>query len=335
MSIYNAYTYIIKFPSLDLWYYGVRSLKDNLNAEDDLGISYFSSSYKVQSLIKKGVNTEYIIHKRFKTIESAFEYENKFLKTAEKIESVKRKMLNCVFGGFTSGYAAPNKDSSIYFDRHTLSTVRTSKDKTQPRGTITRKEYMELKMNILGYICLYKPLPETLPLHIRDIMFRSTRNGHRSKKFISFAPKEIRELYCSYYNMDTYHKILDFMYGENISINVIRLLNTKEQIKRIIQTMGIYPDFMKQMDKIKEAVNGTKVLNKYINGHKLKHIGAEYGFSESRASQILSEERKILDSIDGLETINVQIKEYEFTIYNKVYNFNINSFKPMFAWMDI
>jgi hypothetical protein len=82
-----SYTYIIKFPSINKFYYGVRSIPKDVLPEDDLGIKYKSSSKSVIKMIKLGMKVEYYVHRVFADDESGFRYEGRVLKTIKKIQT--------------------------------------------------------------------------------------------------------------------------------------------------------------------------------------------------------------------------------------------------------
>ena len=92
---YLAYTYLIKCPN-DKSYYGYRSANET-SPEDDLWKHYFTSSKVIQELREQYSDDQFIatIDKTFATAEEAFEYETKFLKENDCVNSDDWLNRNC------------------------------------------------------------------------------------------------------------------------------------------------------------------------------------------------------------------------------------------------
>jgi len=72
------YTYLIGWPALNKWYYGVRYAK--VCHPDDLWVSYWTSSKIVHKFVKEnGDPTVKIVRKRFNDVKNAQAWENRVL----------------------------------------------------------------------------------------------------------------------------------------------------------------------------------------------------------------------------------------------------------------
>lgn len=82
----KAYTYTIKHLPSNTIYYGVR-----LSSEEDIGVSYFSSSKIVKRLVEEQPlsNFEFKIRKRFNSYEQARLHESKMLKRINAVSNPK------------------------------------------------------------------------------------------------------------------------------------------------------------------------------------------------------------------------------------------------------
>ena len=96
MFIYQPYTYLIGWSSLDKWYYGVRySKKCHPN---DLWKSYFTSSKHVKTFRQKYGEPDVVeVRKVFSNKESAFLWEQKVLKRLNV--PFNKKWINANIGG--------------------------------------------------------------------------------------------------------------------------------------------------------------------------------------------------------------------------------------------
>lgn len=78
----KPYTYIIGWPDLGAWYYGVR-FANKLPAKEDLWGKYFTSSKIVKQFRKdNGEPGVIIVHREFDDVDSATEFEKSFLTKA-------------------------------------------------------------------------------------------------------------------------------------------------------------------------------------------------------------------------------------------------------------
>lgn len=78
-----AYTYLVSFPNLDLYYYGVRYAKNS--SPDDLMKTYFTSCKMVKSLVNKGEPFITEIRKEFDCSDSAIKWESKCLTRLKRL----------------------------------------------------------------------------------------------------------------------------------------------------------------------------------------------------------------------------------------------------------
>lgn len=82
------YTYLIGWPDLNLWYYGVR-YASGCNPSD-LWVTYFTSSKLVANLVRQhGAPPVRIIRKTFKNPIAAKLWENRVLRKMKVVESIK------------------------------------------------------------------------------------------------------------------------------------------------------------------------------------------------------------------------------------------------------
>ena len=90
MKIYNhkPYTYLIGWPSLNKWYYGVRYAKNC--CPDDLWVSYFTSSRLVKNFVTQhGDPVVREIRKTFFSIQEAQQWESRVLKKLKVVANEK------------------------------------------------------------------------------------------------------------------------------------------------------------------------------------------------------------------------------------------------------
>jgi hypothetical protein len=91
MSIYTPYTYLIRHIPTNTHYYGVRwkNVRLKKTPEEDLWVTYFTRSKKVQSLINEyGKDSfEFEIRKKFQTIDQARLWETKVLKRMRVLDN--------------------------------------------------------------------------------------------------------------------------------------------------------------------------------------------------------------------------------------------------------
>lgn len=93
MTIYTPYTYVIGWPSENVWYYGVRYAKKNQCLyetgchPDELWVTYFTSSKTVKTFVEKHGDPEIIqIRKTFTNEIDAIQWERKVLKRLKVIQ---------------------------------------------------------------------------------------------------------------------------------------------------------------------------------------------------------------------------------------------------------
>lgn len=80
-----AYTYLIGWRNLDVWYYGYRN-RDN--PESDLWVEYFTSSKYVKEFREKNGEPDVIrVHRIFPDKKSAMVYEDRFLYKVKAVRS--------------------------------------------------------------------------------------------------------------------------------------------------------------------------------------------------------------------------------------------------------
>lgn len=87
---YKSYAYLIKFKPLNQYYYGIRArnIKLKLHPHEDLMIKYFTSSHKIQQLIREyGLGAfEWEIRKLFDSPTDAANWEQKVLRRCNVIQ---------------------------------------------------------------------------------------------------------------------------------------------------------------------------------------------------------------------------------------------------------
>ena len=92
---YKPYTYVIGWPELDLWYYGVRYHKKHIANPCDLWKTYFTSSDSVHQMRKYwGEPTVIQVRKIFSTFEAARDWETRVLKRL-KVRTNNRWLNKC------------------------------------------------------------------------------------------------------------------------------------------------------------------------------------------------------------------------------------------------
>ena len=86
--IHKPYTYLIGWPSLNKWYYGVRYAKNC--CPDDLWVSYFTSSRLVKNFVTQhGDPVVREIRKTFFSIQEAQQWESRVLKKLKVVANEK------------------------------------------------------------------------------------------------------------------------------------------------------------------------------------------------------------------------------------------------------
>jgi len=314
-DIYH-YTYIIKFQSINKWYYGVRTCKSIL-PENDLGKLYFSSSNIVNTLIEKGLEASFHIHKIFDTRLEANDYEEKILRKLKGMNKHGNMINKC----FSMKSISP-ENKKIYTHKKSLRVVHYDSESKVDLSEYTKGVNYKARKEFLEYVCsTINPIEWYDNDRIR-LITNSVRKGGMRK----YLPDDIDYVYnIMKYNQDKYNFFYRFVSGKELD----RLSSEKVSLlenSRFLKIIGWYDSINFVVEHYKSEIKRLSTETKLKFDHKiiedlifkkrkLKECGEQYGVTESRMCQVLNVIRKKIKN-PNIKIIRLRVKIYD-VIYGR------------------
>lgn len=172
----RAYTYLIKFKPTGQYYYGSRykNVRLGINPEDDLMITYTTSSKDINSLIAEhGIEAfEWEVRRTFDTPEQATAWETRVLRRCRVLED--KKWLN----GNIAGHILPTEQS-----RKKISEAHSGKPKTEEhKKNLSKSQKGKPKVNSKNQTSEYRALMSRLKSGPNNPMYGKGCTEERARK---------------------------------------------------------------------------------------------------------------------------------------------------------
>jgi hypothetical protein len=303
-----SYTYIIKFPSIDKFYYGVRSIARGVLPEDDLGIKYKSSSKSVIKMIKLGMKVEYYVHRVFDDADSGFKYEGRVLKTIKKLKKVKSKCLNQLFGSISHGCnASPNAGKRIVYD-YEFRSVRFNNDERIPSHLLEKRDVLRIRGQISDFIHNTLFPIEYYPENVRNYFFKSISAGIRRSVLANSYPL-LKELYTKLnYKLNDLEFIREFLAFRRFSVKDVILAKSDRMI-RIIGILKLENEWNLVLDELYNIFG--KITIDAIESKRNVILAKRLNLCGSRITQLISSDyKKYIERIYILQKTPIKPSTY-------------------------